>query len=42
MTADLLAKYLYRLGRGVEMKTEANRPVVVRPAVTVIPAKAGI
>ena len=25
MTADLLAKYLYRLGREVEMKTKARR-----------------
>jgi predicted XRE-type DNA-binding protein len=25
MTADLLAKYLYRLGREVELKTKANR-----------------
>ena len=25
MTADLLAKYLYRLGREVEMKTKASR-----------------
>ena len=25
MTADLLAKYLYRLGREVEMKTKATR-----------------
>jgi hypothetical protein len=25
MTADLLAKYLYRLGREVEMKTKRSR-----------------
>jgi predicted XRE-type DNA-binding protein len=25
MTADLLAKYLYRLGREVEMKTKTSR-----------------
>lgn len=28
MTADLLAKYLYRLGREVEMKTKRRRAVV--------------
>ena len=29
MTADLLAKYLYRLGREVEMKTRTRRRAVV-------------
>lgn len=29
MTADLLAKYLYRLGREVEMKTKVSRRAAV-------------
>jgi hypothetical protein len=31
MTADLLAKYLYRLGREVELKTKLSRRAAAMP-----------